>query len=166
MGAGGDLARSGAGKAELDDGEVIAYDEAVLATGSSPFVPPLPGADLDGCSPTAPSTTWPGSDWAEPSERVTGVGIGGGLLGLEAANALRSLGLDVHVIEMAPTRCLASSARGRRMLARWVGRSGATRPIASPGGRNPRDAGRPAGPRRLRSRSGIDLRPKRGGIRC
>ena len=33
----------------LSDGEVIAYDELVLATGAAPFVPPVPGHDLEGC---------------------------------------------------------------------------------------------------------------------
>ena len=33
----------------LADGEVLAYDQLVLATGAAPFVPPVPGKDLDGC---------------------------------------------------------------------------------------------------------------------
>ena len=33
----------------LADGEVLAYDELVLATGAAPFVPPVPGHELDGC---------------------------------------------------------------------------------------------------------------------
>ncbi len=36
-------------KAILDDGSLVAYDELVIATGSYPFVPPVPGHDLDGC---------------------------------------------------------------------------------------------------------------------
>ncbi len=82
-------------------GRVLAYDHLVLATGSRPFVPPLPGRELPGVftyrtlDDVEAITTWCGG-------RHTGVVLGGGLLGLEAANALRLLGLDVHVIEMAP----------------------------------------------------------------
>ncbi|SFP89886.1 nitrite reductase large subunit NirB [Pseudomonas borbori] len=78
-----------------------AYDRLVLATGSYPFVPPIPGAegnsrlvyrtldDLDAIR-----------DAAANAKR--GVVVGGGLLGLEAANALKSLGLEAHVVEFAP----------------------------------------------------------------
>jgi nitrite reductase (NADH) large subunit len=77
------------------------YDALVLATGSTPFVPPVPGRDLAGCfvyrtiaDLEALSTYAAGMS--------TGVVVGGGLLGLEAANALRHLGLTTHVVEMAP----------------------------------------------------------------
>ncbi len=47
--------------------------------------------------------------------------IGGGLLGLEAANALKALGLDVHVVEMAPYPMPQQLGEGGgRMLGRWV----------------------------------------------
>jgi nitrite reductase (NADH) large subunit len=82
-----------------DGGEVEPYDVLVLATGSAPFVPPVPGAehayvyrtidDLDAIKVAA-------KDAAE------GVVVGGGLLGLEAADALRSLGLKAHIVEMSP----------------------------------------------------------------
>ena len=82
-------------------GRVLAYDHLVLATGSRPFVPPLPGKDLPGVftyrtlDDVEAITAW-------CSGRRIGVVLGGGLLGLEAANALRLLGLEVHVVEMAP----------------------------------------------------------------
>ena len=79
----------------------LAYDKLILATGSYPFVPPIPGAegnsrlvyrtleDLDGIRAAATNAR-------------RGVVVGGGLLGLEAANALKSLGLEAHVVEFAP----------------------------------------------------------------
>ncbi|WP_290053852.1 nitrite reductase large subunit NirB [Amycolatopsis solani] len=87
-------------------GAVVAYDTLVLATGSRPFVPPVPGHDLPGCfvyrtiedldAIRAAAVDKPGRG------RRSAVVIGGGLLGLEAAKALRDMGLSPHVVEMAP----------------------------------------------------------------
>ncbi|OLB81854.1 MAG: nitrite reductase large subunit [Actinobacteria bacterium 13_2_20CM_2_71_6] len=77
------------------------YDALVLATGSYPFVPPVPGRDLPGCfvyrtiDDLEALTAFTGG-------KSTGIVVGGGLLGLEAANALRTLGLATHVVEFAP----------------------------------------------------------------
>ncbi|WP_344854541.1 nitrite reductase large subunit NirB [Planomonospora alba] len=81
------------------DGHAEPYDVLVLATGSSPFVPPVPGRDLDGCFVYR---TIDDLDAIRGASRgaTAGVVIGGGLLGLEAADALRGLGLDTHVVEM------------------------------------------------------------------
>jgi nitrite reductase (NADH) large subunit len=90
-------------------GRTVDYDELVLATGSVPFVPPVPGRDLDGVFVYRTLDDLDGL--REAAERATagagagrraGVVVGGGLLGLEAANALRQLGLSPHVVEMAP----------------------------------------------------------------
>lgn len=82
-------------------GAEIGYDAVVLATGSYPFVPPVSGSHLDRCfvyrtiddldairvvADAAPA----GAD---------AIVVGGGLLGLEAANALRLMGLTPHVLE-------------------------------------------------------------------
>ncbi len=76
------------------------YDRLVLATGSSAFVPPVPGRDLAGCFVYRTIDDLHAlSDYADG--RATGVVVGGGLLGLEAANALRRLGLTTHVVELA-----------------------------------------------------------------
>ncbi|MBU2074297.1 MAG: nitrite reductase large subunit NirB [Actinobacteria bacterium] len=84
----------------LADGEVLAYDRLVLATGAAPFVPPVPGRDLHGCF--VYRTIEDLDAIRAASEHATsGVVIGGGLLGLEAANALVQLGLETHVVEMA-----------------------------------------------------------------
>ncbi len=84
-------------------GEQITYSELVLATGSYPFVPPISGrehphchvyrtiADLDNIFAIA----------EQPSVKK-GVVVGGGLLGLEAAKALVTLGLETYVVEFAP----------------------------------------------------------------
>ncbi|HVM53587.1 MAG TPA: nitrite reductase large subunit NirB [Acidimicrobiales bacterium] len=84
-------------------GRVETYDHLVLATGSTPFVPPVPGASRPGTFVyrTLDDLAAIRSHAEQPSVR-TGVVVGGGLLGLEAANALRLLGLETHVVEMAP----------------------------------------------------------------
>lgn len=77
------------------------YDVLVLATGAAPFVPPVEGRGKDGCF--VYRTIEDLEAIRAASEAATsGVVIGGGLLGLEAANALVQLGLETHVVEMAP----------------------------------------------------------------
>jgi nitrite reductase (NADH) large subunit len=84
-------------------GEVVRYDALVMATGSVPFVPPLPGRDLSGCFVYRTIEDLEAiREAAEQPGARTGVVIGGGLLGLEAANAVHQLGLKTHVVEMAP----------------------------------------------------------------
>lgn len=82
-------------------GRRFAYDKLVLATGSYPFVPPVPGADLPGCL-TYRTIDDLGEIRAHASKGKVGVVVGGGLLGLECANALKNLGLQTHVVEFAP----------------------------------------------------------------
>lgn len=77
------------------------YDVLVLATGAAPFVPPVEGRGKDGCFVYRTIEDLE-SIQAASSTATSGVVIGGGLLGLEAANALVQLGLDTHVVEMAP----------------------------------------------------------------
>ncbi|MBT9317383.1 nitrite reductase large subunit NirB [Leptothoe spongobia] len=83
------------------NGVEIAYDRLVLATGSYPFVPPIKGNDTPG---TFVYRTIDDLDAikAYGAQSRVGVVVGGGLLGLECANALKSLGLDTHVVEFAP----------------------------------------------------------------
>jgi len=82
-------------------GEVVPYDVLVMATGSVPFVPPLPGRELEGCFVYRTIEDLEAIRSAAATA-TTGVVIGGGLLGLEAANAVQQLGLATHVVEMAP----------------------------------------------------------------
>ena len=98
----------GAATVTTSTGRRVAYHALVLATGSYPFVPPVPGKDLPGCfvyrtlddldairaaAELAASTA---------HGRRAGLVVGGGLLGLEAARALRLLGMSPHVVELAP----------------------------------------------------------------
>ncbi|MER6753181.1 nitrite reductase large subunit NirB [Micromonospora echinofusca] len=96
------------------------YDALVLATGSSAFVPPVAGATLPGVFVYRTL-----DDLAAIREyargRRTGAVIGGGLLGLEAANALRLLGLDASVVEFAPRLMpVQVDTAGGAMLRRYV----------------------------------------------
>lgn len=82
-------------------GREEAYDTLVLATGSFPFVPPIPGKDQPHCLVYRTIEDLEAIT-ASAKESKVGVVVGGGLLGLEAANALKNLGLDTHVVEFAP----------------------------------------------------------------
>jgi nitrite reductase (NADH) large subunit len=85
----------------LASGEELSFDKVVLATGSSPFVPPIPGRDLPGCFVYRTIDDLIRiRDASQGAKR--GAVIGGGLLGLEAANALLQLGLETRVVEFAP----------------------------------------------------------------
>ncbi|MQA01764.1 MAG: nitrite reductase large subunit [Streptosporangiales bacterium] len=81
-------------------GAVHGYDALVLATGSRPFVPPVDGADTEGCFVYRTIDDLDAIQAAADGAR-RGVVVGGGLLGLEAANALVALGLETHVVEFA-----------------------------------------------------------------
>jgi nitrite reductase (NADH) large subunit len=108
------------------DGQRHGYDALVLATGSYAFVPPVPGHDLPPCHVYR---TLDDLDAIRADARraldagrdTAGVVIGGGLLGLEAANALRQFGLRTHVIEMMP-RLMAQQIdeAGGALLARMI----------------------------------------------
>ena len=82
-------------------GEQLPYDKLVLATGSSPFVPPVPGRERADCFVYRTIEDLEAMAACGAQAR-TGVVIGGGLLGLECAKALRDLGLQTHVVEFAP----------------------------------------------------------------
>ncbi|OII70007.1 MULTISPECIES: nitrite reductase large subunit NirB [unclassified Streptomyces] len=82
-------------------GAVFPYDTLVLATGSYPFVPPVPGRDATGCFVYRTIEDLLAiEEYAKGA--ATGAVVGGGLLGLEAAGALKGLGLRTHVVEFAP----------------------------------------------------------------
>ncbi len=111
-----------------ESGEQITYRELVLATGSYPFVPPIPGrehphchvyrtiVDLDDILATA-----------ELPKVKKGVVVGGGLLGLEAAKALVTLGLETYVVEFAPQLMgVQLDAAGGEILKRKIEALGVT----------------------------------------
>ena len=79
-------------------GDPVPYDKLVIATGSNPFMIPLPGHDLEGVIAYRD---------LEDTERMMALGegkravvIGGGLLGLEAAAGLHARGVDVTVVHL------------------------------------------------------------------
>ncbi|MFE9400687.1 nitrite reductase large subunit NirB [Streptomyces sp. NPDC006530] len=82
-------------------GRTFAYDTLVMATGSYPFVPPVPGKDLPGCFVYRTIEDLLAIE-AYAKTATTGAVVGGGLLGLEAAGALDGLGLATHIVEFAP----------------------------------------------------------------
>ena len=115
-----------------DDGSLIGYDALVLATGSSAFVPPVPGRDLPSCHvyrtlDDLDAIRADALGAREAGRAPVGVVIGGGLLGLEAANALRGFGLSAHVVERSP-RLMAQQLdeAGGTLLGRMIGELGIT----------------------------------------
>ncbi|GAT80386.1 nitrite reductase [Streptomyces sp. F-3] len=83
-------------------GLTVGYDVLVLATGSFPFVPPVPGRDAEGCFVYRTIEDLLAIEEYATTRARTGAVVGGGLLGLEAAGALKGLGLATHIVEFAP----------------------------------------------------------------
>jgi len=86
---------------EAEDGTTEPYDRLLLATGSSPVMLPLPGKDLEGVIAYRDIHDTERMIAAAARHRHAVV-IGGGLLGLEAANGLRARGMDVVVVHLMP----------------------------------------------------------------
>ena len=95
--------------------EKKAYDKLILATGSYPFVPPIPGKDQDHCLVYRTIEDLEAITASAEASRV-GVVVGGGLLGLEAANALKQAGLETHVVEFAPRLMAVQLDEGGRCV--------------------------------------------------
>ena len=91
----------GARAVEAEDGTRAGYDRLLLATGSNPFILPVPGADLEGVISFRDIADVDAMIRASGQYRRAVV-IGGGLLGLEAANGLMKRGMDVTVVHLAP----------------------------------------------------------------
>lgn len=107
-------------KVITNGGQVFEYDRLVLATGSYPFVPPITGADQPHCLVYRTIDDLVKIK-ASAMGKKTGVVVGGGLLGLECANALKHLGLDTHVVEFAPgLMAVQLDAGGSEMLRRKI----------------------------------------------
>ncbi len=88
-------------KLRRSNGREVSYDRLLLAAGSRPFIPPIEGVDKGGVfSLRTIEDALAIKKWAEGAKRA--VIVGGGLLGLEAARALRAQGLLVTVLERGP----------------------------------------------------------------
>ena len=87
-------------KVYADDGTEVQYDRLVLATGSTPFMPPIPGIDLPGVLAYRDIADTESMIAAAASYK-NAVVIGAGLLGLEAANGLLLRGMNVTVVHLA-----------------------------------------------------------------
>ncbi|HDZ55129.1 MAG TPA: NAD(P)/FAD-dependent oxidoreductase [Pseudomonas xinjiangensis] len=86
-------------KVIADDGTEAEYDRLLMATGSNPFILPIPGKDLEGVIGYRDiADTQAMMDTAKTHKHA--VVIGGGLLGLEAANGLKLRGMDVTVVHI------------------------------------------------------------------
>ncbi|HAQ85617.1 MAG TPA: assimilatory nitrite reductase large subunit, partial [Pseudomonas sp.] len=82
-----------------EDGSEAEYDRLLIATGSNPFILPVPGNDLEGVIGYRDiADTQAMMDAAKTHKHA--VVIGGGLLGLEAANGLKLRGMDVTVVHI------------------------------------------------------------------
>ena len=107
-------------KVITEGGQTFEYDKLVMATGSYPFVPPIPGKELEHCL-TYRTIDDLGEIKASAKGAKKGVVVGGGLLGLECANALKNLGLEAHVVEFAPVLMgVQLDEGGSKMLRRKV----------------------------------------------
>lgn len=84
-----------------NSGRTLYYDKLIMATGSYPWIPPIKGSEGQDCFVYR---TIEDLNAIEACTRRSkrGAVIGGGLLGLEAAGALKNLGVETHVIEFAP----------------------------------------------------------------
>lgn len=82
-------------------GRIVTYDKLIIATGSYPWIPPIKGSDGPDCF--VYRTIEDLDAIRECAKRSkSGAVVGGGLLGLEAAGAVKNLGMETHVIEFAP----------------------------------------------------------------
>ncbi|WP_010141563.1 nitrite reductase large subunit NirB [Oceanicola sp. S124] len=83
-----------------ETGDVLPYDKLVIATGSNPFIIPLPGHDLDGVIAYRDLEDTNRMIALGEQQAAKAVVIGGGLLGLEAAAGLHARGVDVTVVHL------------------------------------------------------------------
>ncbi|VAW77447.1 hypothetical protein MNBD_GAMMA13-7 [hydrothermal vent metagenome] len=90
-------------EAVLEDGTRITWERLVIATGAEPFVPPIPGRDLEGVFTIHKDYSYQDHLFREviPGVRRLAV-IGGGFIGVEFAEEIRKRGIEVDIIEMMP----------------------------------------------------------------
>ncbi len=133
-------------RVRTDTGRELEYDTLVLATGSYPFVPPIPGRDRAACHVYRTIEDLEAIRASAGDGARVGAVVGGGLLGLEAAKALVDLGLQTHVIEFAPRlMALQVDEGGGGMLRRKIEALG----VRVHTGKNTREIGDGSGTRHV-----------------
>jgi len=105
--AGAELIRSAARKIDfenkvvhLENSTEIGYDKIILATGAVPFMPPIPGVDLDGVLGFKTEKDMRAINRMVDNGATGAVVVGAGAIGVELAQALGQRGLDVHLVDM------------------------------------------------------------------
>jgi len=101
----------------VEGGEDVAFKQAIVATGSFPLRPPIPGLDSPRCVD---------SEGLLAQEQVPRrlVVLGGGIIGCEFASIFRRFGSEVTIIEMLPTLIPQEDADASKELAKQFGRRG------------------------------------------
>jgi NAD(P)H-nitrite reductase large subunit len=142
-----------AGKLTLDDGAVVEYDDLLVATGSSPVRPPVPGADGPGVH----------SFWTLPEARGVlaeiGAGshvvmVGAGFIAFTILNSILALGARLTIVEIAPQILPRMIDRqGAALVEAWLRRHG----VQIRAGATLTAVEQHAGRRRLRFKDGADL---------
>ncbi len=147
-------------------GRAFPYDALVIATGSYPAVPPVPGSDLPGAFVyrTVDDVTELRA-WATTrnlKRPVRGAVVGGGLLGLEAAGALTAMGVETTVVEFAPRLMpIQVDEGGGEGLRRLIEKLGVSRAHVHRHLQGARRVQRPGEPDGLRRRLQAARRPGR-----
>ena len=114
----GELGRSAGGRPTLQvEGTAVEAKGIVLALGSRPAIPPIPG--LDDATVLTTDTLW----WLEDPPASIAV-IGGGAIGVELAQALSRLGVEVTVVEMAPRLLFREEPEASAVVARALAAAG------------------------------------------
>ena len=105
--AGAELIRSAARSIDFDEKVVklenddeIGYEQLVLATGAQPFIPPIPGVELDGVMGFKTEQDMRVINRLIEDGASGAVVVGAGAIGVELAQALAHKGLDVHLVDM------------------------------------------------------------------
>ncbi len=87
----------------MDNGDHITYERLVLSTGSEPFVPPIPGRELEGVFTVHKNYSYQEHLFGEVIPKMKRlVIIGGGFIGVEFAEEIRKRGIEVHIVEKMP----------------------------------------------------------------
>ncbi len=97
MATGIDLAKK---EVQLGIGESLSYDKLIMAQGSRAMIPAAPGTDLPGCFVLREAADALAiRRWRQERASKNAVVVGGGVLGIEAADALRHLNLNVTILQ-------------------------------------------------------------------